>query len=276
MKQVLKLAMVGSALAATSAFATTVAPQTGNGEFVLYARDTVTNATYAKGLQLFINDVATRASIAADSTYTYPSGGTINYTLATQTLDANWNTFKSAAGSDPIVWTVLAGDNQQNINSAGAERYLTSTQVDLSTGAPNPPSNTVIRSVYASLNGLQNDMLGVGTADGASVILAGNAGKGWGNPTGVDNLANNWFSTIGISNENALGTAANFYMITSNNGGSSSLGRLYKLAGGIQLDADGTLHAAVVTPLPAAVWLFGSGLLGLVGIGRRKQVAAVA
>jgi hypothetical protein len=26
-------------------------------------------------------------------------------------------------------------------------------------------------------------------------------------------------------------------------------------------------------PLPAAVWLFGSGLLGLVGIARRKKAA---
>ena len=26
-------------------------------------------------------------------------------------------------------------------------------------------------------------------------------------------------------------------------------------------------------PVPAAVWLFGSGLLGLVGIARRKKIA---
>jgi hypothetical protein len=29
----------------------------------------------------------------------------------------------------------------------------------------------------------------------------------------------------------------------------------------------------VVVPVPAAVWLFGSGLLGLVGIARRKKKA---
>jgi len=33
---------------------------------------------------------------------------------------------------------------------------------------------------------------------------------------------------------------------------------------------DGTVH---VVPVPAAVWLFGSGLLGLVGIARRKKAA---
>ncbi len=31
-----------------------------------------------------------------------------------------------------------------------------------------------------------------------------------------------------------------------------------------------TADALVVVPVPAAVWLFGSGLLGLVGISRRK------
>ena len=37
-------------------------------------------------------------------------------------------------------------------------------------------------------------------------------------------------------------------------------------------DFDGTWHSASVSavPVPAAVWLFGSGLLGLVGIERRK------
>jgi hypothetical protein len=32
-------------------------------------------------------------------------------------------------------------------------------------------------------------------------------------------------------------------------------------------------HDATVVPVPAAVWLFGSGLLGLVGIARRHKVA---
>ncbi len=36
---------------------------------------------------------------------------------------------------------------------------------------------------------------------------------------------------------------------------------------------DSAGEAASVVPVPAAVWLFGSGLLGLVGIARRKQAA---
>ena len=36
------------------------------------------------------------------------------------------------------------------------------------------------------------------------------------------------------------------------------------------IDAGMALVNATVVPVPAAVWLFGSGLLGLIGIARRK------
>ena len=40
---------------------------------------------------------------------------------------------------------------------------------------------------------------------------------------------------------------------------------------GIALDLDaGHIYFTSTVPLPASVWLFGSGLLGLVGIARRK------
>jgi hypothetical protein len=35
-----------------------------------------------------------------------------------------------------------------------------------------------------------------------------------------------------------------------------------------------TIAGVSAVPLPAAVWLLGSGLLGLAGIGRRKKAAA--
>jgi hypothetical protein len=33
------------------------------------------------------------------------------------------------------------------------------------------------------------------------------------------------------------------------------------------------VRAFSVVPIPAAIWLFGSGLLGLIGIARRKNAA---
>jgi hypothetical protein len=45
-------------------------------------------------------------------------------------------------------------------------------------------------------------------------------------------------------------------------------------AGGTLFLALGKLNAttAIVVPIPAAVWLFGSGLLGLIGVARRRRV----
>ena len=34
-----------------------------------------------------------------------------------------------------------------------------------------------------------------------------------------------------------------------------------------------TFGSATAVPVPAAVWLFGTGLLGLIGVARRKQAA---
>lgn len=40
----------------------------------------------------------------------------------------------------------------------------------------------------------------------------------------------------------------------------------------LNMDLGGTLEASAV-PLPAGVWLFGSGLIGLIGVARRKKSA---
>jgi hypothetical protein len=39
----------------------------------------------------------------------------------------------------------------------------------------------------------------------------------------------------------------------------------------VQFDVTGTIPAVVPVPAPAAVWLFGSGLIGIVGVARRKK-----
>jgi hypothetical protein len=46
--------------------------------------------------------------------------------------------------------------------------------------------------------------------------------------------------------------------------------RVQKIGAGGQVDFDGSITVSSV-PLPAAAWLFGSALLGLVGIARRKR-----
>ena len=47
------------------------------------------------------------------------------------------------------------------------------------------------------------------------------------------------------------------------------------MLGNVTLTAAGLVFSTTApVPLPAAIWLLGSGLLGLFGIGRRKAIAA--
>jgi hypothetical protein len=47
--------------------------------------------------------------------------------------------------------------------------------------------------------------------------------------------------------------------------------RGYQMVSGPFAGMNVAIDATIVTPIPAAAWLFGSGLLGLVGFARRKQ-----
>ena len=74
--------------------------------------------------------------------------------------------------------------------------------------------------------------------------------------TGPDTKSNILLGILGIP----LDTQFNFF------------GFSIESANGSVVSTD-IVNTAAVVPVPAAVWLFGSGLLGLVGIARRKQAA---
>ncbi len=75
----------------------------------------------------------------------------------------------------------------------------------------------------------------------------------------------------------ALGsTAFNLYAFTGN--GNTGQIQSY-IQGTATLDTSGNLvitgnGGGAPVPLPAAVWLLGSGLMGLVGVSRRRKIAA--
>ena len=71
---------------------------------------------------------------------------------------------------------------------------------------------------------------------------------------GLDNIDDNCLATTG-----GLGAACDAYLFWDD---------LHPTAAGHQLIADAAFDAVV--PLPAAAWLFGSALLGLVAVKRRK------
>jgi len=80
-----------------------------------------------------------------------------------------------------------------------------------------------------------------------------------------------WQTNGSTDNSAAFGTDLDFYYWQT--GGFSTDPNLFKAAGVWSFDGS-TLGYASPVPVPAAVWLFASGLLGLVGVSRRKKMQA--
>lgn len=258
-----------AALGSLAASADVITPGTGNGELVLFVRD-VNNSerVYARGLGITMDQVATQAQIVADA-YTGPVDTSLNYVLPTFAPDANLTSFLSTSSS--YVWTIMGGDTGPlNNHNLGNRRYFETIQRDF---AVNPATTTnATLNNYAGLEGMFNALNG-SLPDGSGTSTAANGL--WGQPSSASGAsAPNWFGQ-GPPNENGLGTAANVYLATSSGvGGNLGLARIYGLAD-ITLGLDGTLFSAAV-PLPAALWLFGSGLIGLAGVARRRAAAVAA
>lgn len=87
-------------------------------------------------------------------------------------------------------------------------------------------------------------------------------------------------STALPNNAITLTTNPWYVLAVSDDGGMSWMGDSFaacdSVSGSCTVSfADGSVLSvdAAIVPVPAAVWLFGSGLLGLVGIARRKKAA---
>ena len=76
-----------------------------------------------------------------------------------------------------------------------------------------------------------------------------------------------------FSNAGILNQGLNFYKISSTTGSNLTKATVTPFTGGTwTLSSNGALNYAVTSvPVPAAAWLFVSGLLGLVGVSRRKS-----
>jgi hypothetical protein len=226
-----------------------------------------------------VHSVLPQSTITANQPYTGPV--TLGYQLANLAPDANLTSFLAGNNAaslgthagDSFTWAIEGGANGVG-RAPGAFTYVTSTSIDLSVGSTH--TNSQLQTLYSGLTStlnFVNGQIGSGVTFDKTSTPAGADGS-WGTELGSDNWYGAGPSTAGV----AIGSTQNFYALTTGGGGSSTLAQVYIL-NSLTLSADGTLSAAGGTapvPLPAAVWLLGSGLLGLFGVGRRRSAAAVA
>ena len=277
---VLRIAVAASMVAAGAvAHADVVLPSSGNGEIVLFVHDDTKGLSYARGIQVLVQDVLPGTSIVPTAGYTGPVQ--INYTLPTVQEDANLKSFlaaTTAGAADSFSWALEGGAQLTGINTGykpGANIYITTTQTDLTNASLNPsPVSNIFTVKYGSLNAaLQtlNGAIGSGAMKDGSSTPAGADGI-YGSGETSDPI--NWYGA-GPFTASALGSSSRLYALTGN-GTTTANAQVYYANLAVELTAGGVLEAvgAAPVPLPAAIWLLGSGLLGLTGIGRRRAAAA--
>lgn len=293
MKMILKIA-VGSALAAASmaaGAAQLVTPSTGNTNLLFYVADLTTHQTYTVDLidtsvlggSVSVNGVATTTTgvFTTAQALSSTTQGVVNTVFGNTGFSYNLSgdtaltTFISGlASTDSIGWGIYAtGYNHLTPDVQGNSLVITTGNdasiVSISDTALTSSVTAAQQKDYNTLN------TNFGTSKDTFTAAPGTANGVFGTSSSTTALT---FYGNGMSTTQTIGgPAVTLYGLTGNGTGSGQA-IAYNL-GAISFINDvltftGNQMSAV--PLPAAAWLLGSGLLGLLGIGRRRIAVQAA
>jgi hypothetical protein len=248
MKHFTKTLVVAALFAGTGAAQASIA--TGaNAEAFLQVYDKSQGLTY----DLDLGSVATLVTLAGSPT--------LHYDLS---ADSKWLSFASAMDPASTKYGVVVGNTLKGM--------WTSASV------PNPPIGSAFTAITNAIKN-QAGSINIGsdlanTAENLSKLVsdADTAKTGqWAAFTGGQNPLTTLYGTYGNADAAiAYGVAGNFYYEVASAGKVTTtlLANQWTLAGN-SLD----FAAPAAVPLPAAVWMFGAGLMGYLGLNRRKSVA---
>ena len=280
MKTAIKLALVGAALVSTSAFANTLLPantsvgQTGS-DLILFVSDLTTGSYFAYDTGVSLDTVESISGVAAAVT---ANGGVISQTAATGTLAFNGSTLNlgsvasflaGTAAGDNVQWALDAADSKTNSTTTiGGNRLLVSSSLTAPSWA-GTASNSVVKGGASNVNsliGAWNNAIGSTNADTSTLA-------GWGTGT-YGNIAKSGFIGANPDSGAAIGSAQTLFLASNGASGGTTVANIQATSGTFTLNKNGTLSysgGTVVTPIPGAMWLLGSGLFGLVGVSRRRR-----
>jgi hypothetical protein len=278
----LKSAIAGAlALGATSAFAMGT-PSSNNSDLILIVENNTTQVAYAL-------DTGISLSSLLPGSGAFVSGATLNTSLAglNKVISAS-TTLQGFLASNPASgdsWALegaqyngsLTGGTATNGNTKAAGKALgvfASGIGQINASAVNAEQLTPTFLNY--LNGLNAS---VGQSNGGLFALTTateTTTAAYTNDVAAPSAASK-YNMVGANDLSAMGTTVQLFGFTGN----GTTGNLQSyILGTAGVDANGNLTftgnstgGGAPVPLPAAVWLFGSGLLGLVGVSRRRKTA---
>lgn len=244
------VALAASAQASASILATNDA--SGTNEAFLSAWDSVTNTSYTQDLGISFNEL-------------YNNMSNTSYSI-TQGVDAAvWTHAFGSANLSDIQWNVAVGNAYNSAFSNAFTNYGVMGTSLVPTSFANGLNGAIdkVRQEAVAVN-----TVGDGQANtSANIAVYGDASGGY---AGTGYWGYNYGNTFPGNNTAGLGVDLNFYHY----GNDANYAENVTQAVGTWSFDGNTIHygAAVSTvPVPAAIWLMGSGLIGMVGIARRKK-----
>jgi len=284
---------LGGSLVGAAAHAQDVSiasPTTGNSQLVFFVSEDDTNNTYALVLNynvtgtggLFTYQTGT-GSTTAVTTYSGDSNFSVNIgadSALVSFINANGGT--SAPGTT-LQWGVLGGERASTVTAAtpGGSIVETTSLGDSSVVGIARSSISGAGGMLGANGGLTGDIQTLATEPAETSFNATYPNGVIGTSTSASGNNVTLYGTDTAVGNNALSSSLGFYALTvasSTVAGSASDEAPFKL-GTFSITGTGANMELVFTaagtsvPLPAAVWLLGSGLLGLLGVGRRRAAS---
>jgi hypothetical protein len=282
MNMIVKSAVAGVlALGASGAYALGI-PANNSSDLVLVVQNNANPANvYVLDTGISINSAMPTANLAAAGSTTVLSTSLagINQSIAASpTLQA----FLAANPAANDGWTIEAGQYAGVSPTASATNGNTKVvgdgKVIFSSGStPSNIGNATLANLQAIANGVQNELTAPADGLGLSPLSTATEASTGASFTTASGSPTKW-GLFGVADLAAVGTGVALYGLTGNvAAGQPAAGIQSYALGTVTLASDGTLsftgNGTAPVPLPAAVWLFGSGLMGLVGVSRRRKGA---
>jgi len=248
------LGVVGLALSHQASAAVATAAS-GNGDLLLVVTDTTTGATFYQDLGKSVSQMLP----SNNASFSVGVGG-----------DSNYAALLAQQGMDQLDFAVIAGAYGASAPLGGANDYLTTSGTQ--TYGPSTITNSNLQNWNLINQNVYNPLTSATeSASGSFYFSPGSGGPLYSSTSGLWT----WNGKTSINTIAPVGTtASNLFFLT----GSGLSGHATPT-----LEGTATFNSGVFTftsnntsavPLPAAVWLLGSGLAGLIGVGRRRSSAA--